>query len=70
MKLLRAETARSNFREVLQLKQNFAVSPFAITVDHSFAFFIIFSKRPRTDRLNMSGSKSRPAVGIENVTTA
>src|SRR2546423_1812250 len=52
VKFLRAETSWTNFREILQLKQDFAIGPFAITVDNCFALFVILRQRPRSDSLN------------------
>jgi hypothetical protein len=41
-----------------------------MSADHSLlALFVVFSQRPRCDRLNIARAKSWPAIGVENLTT-
>ena len=39
----------SNFSQVLQLEEHFAIGTFTITVNHRFAFFVVFGQRPGRD---------------------
>ncbi len=70
VQLLGAEACGSNFGEILQLEEHFAVGAFAITVNHRLAFFVVLSQRPRRDCLDVTSSKTRAAIGIEHVATA
>src|SRR5438045_8355164 len=70
MQLLRAKAGWTNLSEILQLKQDFAVGSFAITVDHGLAFFVVFRQRPRRDGLNVASTKSRTAVGVKELAAA
>ena len=70
VKLRRAETSWSNFSQVLQFKQDFAISAFAKTVNDGLAFLVVFGQRPGTDRLNVTRAKAGPAVGVKNFATS
>jgi len=70
MKFLRAETGWSNFGKILQLKQDFAIGPFAITVNDCLALFVVLGQRPRCDGLNVASAKTGTAIGVEHVATA
>src|SRR6266498_1173711 len=70
VQFLRAEAGRADFGKVLQLKQDFAVGPLAIAMDHRLAFFVIFCQCPGADGLDISRSKSRTAVSIKHVASS
>ena len=62
----RAKTGRANFRQVLQLEQDFGIRAAAVTVHHCFALFIIFGQGPGCDPLHVAGAKTRTTVRVEN----
>ena len=70
MQLLGAKAAGPDFSQVLQLEQDFAIGAFAITMDHRFAFFVVFGQGPGRNCLDITSAKTRTAIGIEHVAAA
>src|ERR1043165_9345294 len=64
---MRAEAGGRNLGQVLQLKEHFAVSAFAVAVNHRFAFFVVLRQRPRRNRLNVARAKTGTTVGVEQL---
>ena len=44
VQLLRTESCRTNFGEVLQFEKNFAIGPFTKAMYYCFAFFVVFGR--------------------------
>src|SRR6266403_1793729 len=70
VQLLRAETGRFDFGQVLQLEKHLAVCAFSISVNDRFTFLIVFSQGPGSDGLNIASTKSWTAISVEHVTTS
>jgi hypothetical protein len=70
VEFLGPKAAWTNLGKVLQFKEDFAISAFPKTVDHCFAFFVVFGQGPGTNRLDMPGTESWPTVSIENISTS
>ena len=66
MQRWRAKTGGANFRQVLQLEQDFGVRAAAVTVHYCFALFIILGEGPGCDPLHVAGAKTRTTVRVEN----
>ena len=63
----RAKSERANLGQILKLEEHLSIGAVAVTMNHRFAFFIVFGQRPGNDALHVARAKSGPTVRIEHV---